>query len=79
MTITCGIYLYSTVKKKILICHATNARWNQWSIPKGLKEDNEELFNVGKRELHEETGIDITKYSVLKTFPLASVKYEKSC
>lgn len=77
MIITCGIYLYSVLTKKILICHPTHARWNQWSIPKGLKEDGEELFTVASRELAEETGINIANLHIIKTFELSTVKYAK--
>ena len=75
--ITCGIYLYSTVNGKILACHATNAPWNRWSIPKGLKEPGEESFDAATRELLEETGIDIQKLNVLAKHTLPPVKYQK--
>jgi 8-oxo-dGTP pyrophosphatase MutT (NUDIX family) len=77
MKITCGIYLYNTLIGKLLVCHATHARWNQWSIPKGLMEKGEDLFEVAKRELMEETGIDLDKLNVNKVYSLPSVKYQK--
>ena len=75
--ITCGIYLYSTQQKKILICHATHSPWNLWSIPKGLKDTGEDPFVNAARELLEETGIDLTKISVKKIDTLPPVKYQK--
>lgn len=74
---TCGIYLYSTRTKKILICHATHARWNQWSIPKGLKEGNEDVLDVAKRELEEETGLKFENIQVSETCRLPTVRYKK--
>ena len=78
MTVTtCGIYLYSTRTNSILICHATNARWNQWSIPKGLKEGNEDTMEVAKRELAEETGLKFENIHVSEIFRLPPVRYKK--
>jgi len=46
--------------KKILLCHPTNSSWyGTYSIPKGLIEENETTFECAKRELKEETGIQI--------------------
>ena len=77
MITTCGIYLYNTRTKKILICHATHAPWSQWSIPKGLKEKNEKSLDVAKRELAEETGLAFENFQTAKLFSLPSVKYKK--
>lgn len=75
--ITCGIFLYSTRLKKILVCHATHAPWNQWSIPKGLKETSEKSLDVAKRELAEETGLSFEQLHATKLFNLPPVKYKK--
>jgi 8-oxo-dGTP pyrophosphatase MutT (NUDIX family) len=77
MKITCGIYLYSALTGKILICHATNARWNMWTIPKGLQDSGEDLFAVAVRELQEETGVNIQDLHVIKTQQLPPIKYQK--
>ena len=77
MVYTCGIYLYSTKLKKILGCHATHSPWNTWSIPKGLKDEGEHLFEAAVRELNEETGVVLKKLHVLKTYMLHPVKYKK--
>ncbi|MFY9307711.1 MAG: NUDIX hydrolase [Bacteroidia bacterium] len=74
---TCGIFLYSTLLKKILACHATNSPWNRWSIPKGLKDDGETIFEAASRELMEETGLDIKELNVLAIHSLPAVKYKK--
>lgn len=74
---TCGIYLYSTILKKILICHATNSSWKTWSIPKGLKDNDEDCFTAASRELKEETGVDLSTLTILKVYPLERIKYQK--
>lgn len=63
--------------KKFLVCHATNSRWNTWSIPKGLKDEGEDAFAAATRELYEETGVDIKKLHVLKKHTLPPVNYRK--
>lgn len=75
--ITSGIYLYNTISKKILICHATHSSWKLWSIPKGLKNPGEDTFKSACRELKEEAGIDIAELNVLKSVELPPVKYQK--
>lgn len=75
--ITCGIYLYNTKNKKILVCHATNSPWNKWSIPKGLKDEGEDAYIAACRELKEETGIDIRNLHILQTHSLPAIKYKR--
>lgn len=77
MKVTCGIYLYNTRSKKILVCHATNSSWKTWSVPKGLKDPGEDSFTAAVRELKEETGIDIKELNVLGVYTLPPVKYQK--
>jgi 8-oxo-dGTP pyrophosphatase MutT (NUDIX family) len=75
--ITCGIYLYSLPLRKIVVCHATRAPWNSWSIPKGLPEEGEELYAAAIRELYEETGIEVKDLHVHAVHVLESQKYQK--
>ena len=75
--ITCGIYLYNVHSRKMLVCHATHASWKQWSIPKGLPEKHEDLWAAAVRELHEETGINISKLRITHSIQLPSIKYQK--
>lgn len=44
-------------KNEMLIVHPTNARHDQWSIPKGVIEQHEKVIEAAKRELFEETNI----------------------
>ena len=47
--ITCGIlYKY---EDKYLICHVTMARY--WTLPKGIKDENETLTEAAIREMKE--------------------------
>ncbi len=63
MKISCGIYLIN-VENKILIAHPTNHKPNVWTIPKGRIDDGETSeFEVAKRELWEETNIDLNNYT----------------
>lgn len=75
--ITCGIYLYSEVSQKILVCHATNSPWNKWSIPKGLQDEGEDAYTSALRELYEETGLELKSIQVTSEHRLAPVKYQK--
>lgn len=77
MKITCGIYLYSTEKKKFLLCHATKSSFKNWSIPKGLPDEGEAELNAAIRELLEETGIDLKELHVLAVKGLPEVPYQK--
>jgi 8-oxo-dGTP pyrophosphatase MutT (NUDIX family) len=77
MTITCGIYLYDLHNDKILVCHPTRGSWKSWSIPKGLKEPGEELFQAAARELHEETGINLLQVRVGLAIALPPAPYKK--
>lgn len=77
MIVTCGAYLYSTRLQKLLVCHPTHSRWNNWSIPKGVMEKGEEVYDVCIRELEEETGIGIDSINVLSKHRLPGRKYQK--
>ena len=74
--ITSGIYLYNLSSNKFLICHATRSKGG-WSIPKGIKEKDENIFQAAVRELFEETNINLNQIDVLKIYPLPGAKYEK--
>lgn len=75
--ITAGIYLYCLPLKKILVCHATRSPWNNWSIPKGLPDEREELYAAAMRELYEETGVELKQLPIVGVHPLESRKYQK--
>lgn len=75
--ITSGIYLYSIRQKKLLVCHATHSPWNNWSIPKGLPDEGEDIYTAGIRELYEETGVELQQLNILKTQVFKPVKYQK--
>lgn len=49
------------------MCHPTNSTWNFLSIPKGLLDENEDIFSAAKRELYEETSIVYNELTILKS------------
>ncbi len=53
---------------EIFICAVHNHKSNEWGLPKGTPEKNEETFETAKRELREETGISEFKIIGGKTF-----------
>lgn len=55
MDTTCGIFLFLK-NGKLLLGHVTNTR-DKWSIPKGLPDPGEDLFDAAKREMFEETNV----------------------
>lgn len=57
MIITCGSFVVDN-SGRILLCRATGTS-HGWGVPKGLPRKDEEYLVAAKRELIEETGIDI--------------------
>lgn len=55
---THGIFIIDSLGK-ILVTHPTGHTLNQWSIPKGLGEDDETSIESAFREVKEETNIDL--------------------
>jgi len=75
---THGIFLIDN-KNKILLVHATNGNWKNWSVPKGLGETGETSLASAKRELKEETNIDLDTLLGVHTYEyvyLGSQRYK---
>jgi 8-oxo-dGTP pyrophosphatase MutT (NUDIX family) len=81
----CGVILFKKDMEELLIVYQSSS--NKWGFPKGhmttLERYNKEYFNCAKRELYEETNIDLrshqyTKYGTLiignKLFYVIEVK-----
>lgn len=64
MDYTAGFFLFNE-KNEVLIVHPTNAPLNTWSIPKGLVDEGETPYDAAKRELKEETNIDLDKCEIV--------------
>ncbi len=74
MDTTCGIYLFDK-SKRMLIVHPTGSPDNVWSIPKGLQDEGETLYEAAVREMKEETTIDMTKLTIKHLSFLVRQKY----
>ena len=76
--ITCGIYLFD-INDLLLIQHPTKFRPTLWSIPKGRIDIGEtDEFEVAKRELFEETGIDLNDLTIIRVEEFDEIKYKES-
>ena len=75
--ITCGIFLFNS-ENRFLVGHPTNSEkltHNFYSIPKGWNEDGESFFMSAKRELMEETNIDLDTIGMIKSIEVPIHKY----
>lgn len=63
-TIKAGAIILDKSKKFILLIKGNYA--NKWNVPKGTHENNESIRVTAKREIFEETGLDlnISKYEI---------------
>lgn len=78
MKISCGIYLINS-DNKLLIGHPTNHKANIWAIPKGrVNEGETNQFDVAKRELLEETNIDLNKFKISKIVEFEMIRYRET-
>lgn len=53
---SCGTLVVND-RRQLLLCHATGTA--HWDIPKGLQDPGESPLQAARRELREETGLDI--------------------
>jgi 8-oxo-dGTP pyrophosphatase MutT (NUDIX family) len=74
MDITCGVFIINN-KKELLVVHATNSPWTRWSIPKGMPDADEYYINAAKREVKEETNIDLADAILVE---VGEAKYPKT-
>jgi 8-oxo-dGTP pyrophosphatase MutT (NUDIX family) len=78
--ITCGIFLYDSIRKKILCCKpfingSKDVKF--WTIPKGrIDEYDKDYFAAAVRELKEETSVDLSKIDYDKHHELDFVEYK---
>lgn len=73
--ITCAIAIFT--KEGLLLVHPTGGRFTGgWSLPKGLKDDNETDLEAACREVFEETGLMINK-KIIKDHGIFPYTHEK--
>ncbi len=78
MKISCGIYLFRN-DNKFLVGHPTGFKNHIWAIPKGRMDLGENNYlEVAKRELLEETNIDLNKMNVVRVEELEMVRYRET-
>lgn len=60
---SCGLFIVDKTGK-LLICRPRGIKGDKdgWGIPKGKKDDGEELIDAAFRETLEESGLDLKKY-----------------
>jgi len=76
MEYTCGIYLFNINTKKFLIGHVTNTK-GAFSIPKGCHDETDkDFFETAKRELLEETNINLDDLNVVSITEMENFSYK---
>lgn len=74
MVYTAGIFLFNE-KNELLVVHPINAPMNRWSIPKGLVDPNETRLEAAKREMFEETNVDLDKLKLVYLHEGKNISY----
>jgi 8-oxo-dGTP pyrophosphatase MutT (NUDIX family) len=74
-TLTSGLFIIKK-NKKLLICHPTKRKANEYSIPKGRVEDDEIFLEAAFRETYEESNLDLNGSTDFTIYPLNSVEYK---
>lgn len=73
--LTSGLFIIKK-NKKLLICHPTKRKANEYSIPKGRVEDDEIFLEAAFRETYEESNLDLNGSTDFTIYPLNSVEYK---
>lgn len=78
--ITCGIFLLTRDSRELLISHPTNSPITKWSIPKGLKHENESDLTCAYREFEEETSIskEVIENHMIEILCLGIITYKSN-
>ena len=74
MKYTAGAFIFDK-NDNMLIVHATNSPWNQWSIPKGVVDKGESRIEACLRELKEETNLKLRAKDIIYRVELPEVRY----
>jgi 8-oxo-dGTP pyrophosphatase MutT (NUDIX family) len=75
METSCGFVLFHEPSNSVLMGRATNSN-DEWSIPKGRKEDEENDYQAALRELEEETNVNKDYVKDCRVYKLAKQEYK---
>lgn len=69
LTVDCVIFRTKDINSEVLLIKRKNEPFkNLWALPGGFVDENEDLETAAKRELKEETSIEIENLHQLKAF-----------
>lgn len=76
--ISCGVYLFNS-ENKLLLEHPTGHKSNVWTIPKGRMDEGEtDYFEVAKRELFEETNVNLNNLNIIRKEEFDLIRYRET-
>lgn len=76
--ISCGVYLFNS-DNKLLLEHPTGHKPNIWTIPKGRMDEGEtDYFEVAKRELLEETNVNLNNLNIVRKEEFDLIRYRQT-
>jgi len=76
--ISCGVYLFNS-DNKLLLEHPTGHKPHIWTIPKGRMDEGEtDYFEVAKRELLEETNVNLNNLNIIKKEEFDLIRYRET-
>lgn len=69
ITVDCIVFCRTDNEFKVLLVQRKNEPFrDQWALPGGFVEEDEDLETAAKRELREETGVEISSMEQVHTF-----------
>lgn len=77
MEISCGFVIFHEPSNCVLMGRSTHSG-NEWSIPKGKKEDEENDYQTALRELKEETNVNSEYIQNCKVYKLKARLYKNN-
>lgn len=69
-----GVFVYLTDEQGRILCVHHSYGQERWSLPGGKVEKGESLYGAARRELHEETGLNLLKVKMIGLFTLLKTR-----